>query len=90
MFGEQLCPQRLDEPVGHPALQVVVTVEAAGGQGVDAVGVGDSSVAKLRFWRTGVLREYPANVKLALDVLRGAGPEVAEPPSRAVADALGR
>lgn len=58
--------------------------------GVDAVGVGDSSVAKLRFWRTGVLREYPANVKLALDVLRGAGPEVAEPPSRAVADALGR
>ena len=56
--------------------------------GVDAVGVGDDSVQHLSFWPVGVMREYPADVNLVLDVARRRPPAVADPPSTAVADAL--
>ncbi|HBX80638.1 MAG TPA: hypothetical protein DEG88_02130 [Propionibacteriaceae bacterium] len=56
--------------------------------GLDAVGVGDSSVADRDFWPVGVAREYPARVKMAADLLRRRPPAVTSPPSGAVAEAL--
>lgn len=56
--------------------------------GVDAVGVGDDSVADRGFWPVGVAREFPANVKMVLDLVSGRGPEIASPPSSAVEAAL--
>lgn len=58
--------------------------------GVDAVGVGDSSVAGRSFWPVGVAREFPANVKMALDLLLDRPPAVPSPPSPAVREAVGR
>ena len=65
--------------------RAVATCQALG---VDAVGVGDDSVQHLSFWPVGVMREYPADVNLVLDVARRRPPAVADPPSTAVADAL--
>jgi vancomycin permeability regulator SanA len=57
--------------------------------GVSAVGVGDDSVSRYgRAWRWGVLREYPAGVKAAVDVLRGRDPAVSGPRVWSVDDAL--
>lgn len=56
--------------------------------GVDAVGVGDDTVADLGFWPIGVAREIPANVKMVLDLARRRPPEVSSPPTDAVAAAL--
>lgn len=56
--------------------------------GLDAVGVGDASVADRAFWPVGVAREIPANVKTAVEVLTGRRPAVVSPPSTAVTDAL--
>lgn len=63
-------------------------ITACRGLGVDAVGVGDDSVKNLDFWPVGVAREFPANVKLARDLITRRPPAVADPPSTAVADAL--
>jgi vancomycin permeability regulator SanA len=56
--------------------------------GVDAVGVGDSSVSDQDFWRVGVTREFPANVKMVIDLVSRRPPVLVEPPSSAVAEAL--
>jgi len=56
--------------------------------GVDAVGVGDDTVADLEFWPIGVARELPANVKMVLDLALRRPPEVATAPTDAVAVAL--
>ncbi len=56
--------------------------------GLDAVGVGDDSVADRDFWPVGVAREFPANVKAAAETLTGRPPAVVSPPSTAVVDAL--
>lgn len=56
--------------------------------GMDAVGVGDDTVKGHDFWPVGVVREFPANVKLALDVLRRRPPEISQSPTDAVAQAL--
>lgn len=70
---------------GYHLPRAVATCQALG---VDAVGVGDDSVQHLSFWPMGVMREYPADVNLVLDVARRRPPAVADPPSTAVADAL--
>ena len=57
--------------------------------GVDAVGVGDDSVADLGFWPVGVAREFPARVKMVLDLASRRPPEVTQAPSDAVRAALG-
>jgi len=57
--------------------------------GVDAVGVGDDSVADLGFWPVGVAREFPARVKMVLDLASRRPPEVTQAPSDAVGAALG-
>jgi len=56
--------------------------------GVDAVGVGDTTVENRDFYPYGVAREFPANVKLAWNVWARSAPAVAGPRSAAVADAL--
>ena len=56
--------------------------------GVDAVGVGDDSVARYEsVWRGGVLREYPANVKAVWDVTSRRD-AILGPPEPGVRDAL--
>lgn len=56
--------------------------------GVDAVGVGDDSVARYEsVWRSGVLREYPANVKAVWDVTSQRDP-ILGPPEPGVREAL--
>lgn len=56
--------------------------------GVDAVGVGDDTVARYEsVWRNGELREYPANVKAVWDVLSRRDP-ILGPPESGVRDAL--
>jgi vancomycin permeability regulator SanA len=56
--------------------------------GVDAVGVGDDTVASFDFWPIGVAREFPANVKMVLDLASRRPPEVSQAPSDAVRVAL--
>lgn len=56
--------------------------------GLDAVGVGDETVADRDFWPIGVLREFPAGVKMARDLLTRRPPAVVSPPSDAVEAAL--
>lgn len=56
--------------------------------GVAAVGVGDDSVRHRDFWRVGVAREVPANLKMIKDIVTQRPPEIASPPSDAVGDAL--
>ncbi|XVX18928.1 SanA/YdcF family protein [Actinomycetota bacterium] len=64
-------------------------VAACRGVGVDAVGVGDWSVEKAHptAWGNGALREWPANIKAAFDVLVKRDP-VLGPPQTTVQDAL--
>lgn len=58
--------------------------------GVDAVGVGDDSVARYEsVWRNGELREYPANVKAVWDVTSQRDP-ILGPAETGVRDALAR
>lgn len=59
--------------------------------GVDAIGVGDLTAREKwpDLYRNGELREYPANVKLLLDLLRGSK-ATKSPPSSAIQDALAR
>ena len=58
------------------------------GLGLDAVGVGDDTMrSNGQEWARGRLREVPANVKAALDVLTRRGPTLA-PPQPAVPEAL--
>ncbi|WP_052462678.1 SanA/YdcF family protein [Nigerium massiliense] len=67
--------------------RAVTTCRAAG---VDAWGVGDSSVRRgSSFWRIGEVREYAAYVKMAFDLLSQRVPRL-EPPSSAVREALAR
>jgi vancomycin permeability regulator SanA len=64
-------------------------ISACRALGVDAVGVGDSSVRdEGDFWAYGAAREVPATVKLALDLVRRRPPAVQDPPSAAIRDAL--
>lgn len=58
--------------------------------GLDAVGVGDDSMARYEsVWRNGRLREYPANVKAVWDVASRRDP-ILGPPEPGVRDALAR
>nr|NLI49243.1 DUF218 domain-containing protein [Propionibacterium sp.] len=57
--------------------------------GLDAVGVGDASVAGRAFWPVGVAREFPAGVKMVVDLVRDRPPAVTSPPSDAVREAVG-
>ena len=57
--------------------------------GIDAVGVGDRSVRRYRLeWLRGSLREYPAAVKAAVDVVSGRDPVFLGPHESGVDDAL--
>ncbi|HYN96005.1 MAG TPA: ElyC/SanA/YdcF family protein [Pilimelia sp.] len=59
--------------------------------GVDAAGVGDDSVRRYaQPWRRGVVREYGAAVKAAVDVLSGRDPTHLGPRERAVDEAVAR
>lgn len=57
--------------------------------GVDAVGVGDESVAKDRTWWYGRLRELGANIKMVADVVISRTPTLGARET-SVSDALGR
>lgn len=57
--------------------------------GVDAQGLGDTSVRERRAWRAGELREVPANMKMIFDVIVGRDP-ILGPPEDGVTKALRR
>lgn len=62
---------------------------ACRGVGVDAWAVGDSSVSSTKEWSGYAVREFPANIKLAWDLLTGREPVLGQPES-SVRDALAK